>query len=63
MFVINLKERTDKLDSITLAASLTGFHLDVLEGVKGVDMIAKALPAEGVPENVRDRPTAWSERN
>lgn len=50
---MNLKDRTDKLDSITLAASLTGFHLDVIEGVRGVDISAKALPPNKVPENVR----------
>lgn len=50
IYVVNLKDRTDKLDSIQLAASLTGIHLDVIEGVRGTEMSAKAMPPKGVPE-------------
>ena len=35
--------RTDKLDAMTLAASLTGFEFDVLEGVLGETVSQKAL--------------------
>lgn len=52
VFVINLKDRTDKLDAFTLAASLTGFDVDVIEGVRGVDIALKAMPPNKVPENV-----------
>ncbi len=35
--------RTDKLDAMTLAASVTGFEFDVLEGVQGESVSQKAL--------------------
>ena len=50
MFVINLKDRTDKLDAIQLAASLTGFNLDVIEGVRGTEVSNKSMPPHGVPD-------------
>jgi GR25 family glycosyltransferase involved in LPS biosynthesis len=50
VFVINLKDRHDKLDAVQLAASLTGIHVDVIEGVRGADISNKALPPKGVPD-------------
>ena len=44
VFVLNLPERTDKLDAFRLSASLTGFRFDVLPGVRGDSMSGKALP-------------------
>lgn len=44
-----MKERTDKLDAVTLAASLTGFHVDAIEGVVGSEISNRTLPATGVP--------------
>ena len=38
-----MPSRTDKLDAMTLAASLTGFQFDVLEGVQGDSVSQKAL--------------------
>ena len=38
-----MPSRTDKLDAMTLAASLTGFEFDVLEGVQGDSVSQKAL--------------------
>ena len=38
-----MPSRTDKLDAMTLAASLTGFEFDVLEGVNGETVSHKAL--------------------
>ena len=43
-FTINLPSRSDKLDSIRVAADLTGFDLDVIEGVNGDLLPDKALP-------------------
>lgn len=50
VFVINLKERGDKLDAITLAASLTGIKLDVMEGARGEDVSNKSIPAHDGPD-------------
>lgn len=50
VFVINLKERTDKLDAIQMAASLTDFQLDVIEGVRGTEISNKSMPTNGVPD-------------
>ena len=50
VFVINLPERTDKLDQFAIVSSLTGFKADVIEGVKGSEVKNKSLPAlEGLP--------------
>ncbi len=50
-FIINLPERTDKLDNFAVASSLTGFSAEVIEGVKGAEVQNKALPAlSGLPE-------------
>ena len=38
-----MPSRTDKLDAMTLAASVTGFDFDVLEGVRGESIPKKAL--------------------
>ena len=38
-----MPSRTDKLDAMTLAASLTGFEFDVLEGIQGDTVSQKAL--------------------
>ena len=60
MFVINLKDRTDKLDSIQLAASLTGFNLDVIEGVRGTEISNKSMPPNGVPDVSTDKASQFA---
>jgi hypothetical protein len=42
--IVNLPSRPDKLDSNTLAASLTGFHFEVVPGMPGEDVPWKSLP-------------------
>ncbi|KAL8719193.1 MAG: hypothetical protein Q9225_003772 [Loekoesia sp. 1 TL-2023] len=56
IFVINLPERYDKLDAFSLAASLTGFSHDVIEGIKGQTVVNKTLPTlDNIPEKERAR--------
>ncbi|KAL8766536.1 MAG: hypothetical protein Q9194_006238 [Teloschistes cf. exilis] len=56
VFVINLPERYDKLDAFSLAASLTGFKHDVVEGIKGATVVNKTLPSlENLPLTERAR--------
>lgn len=43
VFVLNMPLRTDKLDAMILAASMTGFEFDVIEGVRGEFIPTKAL--------------------
>lgn len=43
-----MPSRTDKLDAMTLAASVTGFDFDVLEGVQGESIPKKALSGVSV---------------
>ena len=51
VFVINLPERPDKLDQFAIISSLTGFKADIIEGVKGSEIMNKSLPAlEGLPK-------------
>ena len=40
--------RTDKLDAMILAASVSGFNFDVLEGVAGESISKKALSGVSV---------------
>ncbi|KAI4126910.1 MAG: hypothetical protein LQ338_003487 [Usnochroma carphineum] len=44
IYVINLPKRTDKLDAIRVAASVTGFNFEVIAAQNGADMSPKALP-------------------
>ncbi|KAL8830410.1 MAG: hypothetical protein Q9170_005747 [Blastenia crenularia] len=56
VFVINLPERFDKLDAFSLAASVTGFTHDVIEGIKGSTVVNKTLPSlENLPKAERSR--------
>ena len=51
MFVLNLAERPDKLDAFALASTLTGFTAEIIQGVRGEEVVNKALPSlEGLPE-------------
>jgi hypothetical protein len=44
VYAIGLKERTDRRDFLNLAASLVGFRVEWIDGVRGEDIIPKALP-------------------
>jgi hypothetical protein len=44
IFVINAPWRTDRKDSISLAASYGGISLDWIDGVQAEDIILKAYP-------------------
>lgn len=55
-----MKERTDKLDAVTLAASLTGFHVDAIEGVVGSEISNRTLPASVPPVCAPQCPFSFS---
>lgn len=44
MYVVNLPGRTDKLDAMRLTAALTEFNFEIINGVKGDEIAAKAVP-------------------
>ncbi|KAJ5504763.1 hypothetical protein N7463_007637 [Penicillium fimorum] len=44
IYAIGLKERTDKRDFLTVAASVSGFDVDWVDGVRSQDLQQKALP-------------------
>ncbi|KAK7987106.1 glycosyltransferase family 25 protein [Apiospora saccharicola] len=44
VFVVNLPDRTDKRDALSLAGTLTGIKLDWVRALRGVDVPDKALP-------------------
>ncbi len=44
VFAINMESRTDKKDTRTLAAALTGFDIEWLPGVAYEDVSQKAAP-------------------
>ncbi|KAF2804636.1 uncharacterized protein BDZ99DRAFT_511561 [Mytilinidion resinicola] len=44
LFVLNLPSRTDHKDAVSLAAALSNLQLHWIDGVKGADVLHKALP-------------------
>lgn len=44
VFVVNLPDRTDKRDALSLVSTLTGIKLDWVRALRGVDVPDKALP-------------------
>ncbi|CAI7663487.1 unnamed protein product [Penicillium crustosum] len=44
IYAIGLKERTDKRDFLTVSASVSGFEVDWVDGVRSQDLQQKALP-------------------
>lgn len=44
VFAVGLKERSDKRDALTLISSLTGFKIDWINGIRGEEVVDKALP-------------------
>ena len=44
---MNLPERTDHRDALALTSSLSGFHIDFVDGVKGESIVEKAYPPGG----------------
>lgn len=44
IFVIGLPERSDKRDALALSSSLTGFHVEWVDGVRGEQIPDKAIP-------------------
>lgn len=44
VFAVGLPERSDKRDALVLASSLTGFKVDWIDGVRGEQVVDKALP-------------------
>ncbi|KAJ8063186.1 hypothetical protein OCU04_008425 [Sclerotinia nivalis] len=44
VFVIGLRERSDKRDAMVLSASLTGFGVEFADGMKGEEVADKAKP-------------------
>lgn len=44
--MLNLPERTDRRDAITLAAAVSDIDITFIDGVKGSDVSSKVLPAD-----------------
>ncbi|KAL3417727.1 lps glycosyltransferase [Phlyctema vagabunda] len=44
VFVLGLKERSDKKDAMLLSASLTGFQVEFVDAVKGEEVLDKVRP-------------------
>ena len=44
IFVLNLPERGDKRDALSLAGSLTDISFDYVDGVRGEAVVNKSLP-------------------
>ena len=61
--MLNLPERTDKLDAFTISSSLHSFTFDVAPGVHGAEVLNKTLPTlNGLPSTSQSRNTeigAW----
>lgn len=42
--MLSLPERTDKRDAIAVGASMTGFQIEFVDGVRGDTVVPKAKP-------------------
>jgi hypothetical protein len=49
LYVLSLKERSDKQDAIALAASLTGLDIEFWDSTSGEDIVEKVLPPVYTP--------------
>ncbi|KAJ5823134.1 Glycosyl transferase family 25 [Penicillium robsamsonii] len=58
VYAISMKERTDKRDFLTLAASISGFNVEWLDGVRPDELAPKAMPDGLDPSLVK--PTAMA---
>ncbi|KAI0521373.1 hypothetical protein F5B22DRAFT_596651 [Xylaria bambusicola] len=47
IFVVGLPDRTDKRDALALTSTLTGFHVEFIDGVRG-----ETIPDQAVPPGV-----------
>jgi len=50
---VNLPERTDRRDAMTLMATVTGIKLTFVDGVRGADVLEKALPPGQRNKNIQ----------
>ena len=47
IFVVNLPERTDRRDAMTLMGAASGLGLTFVDGVRGGDVLEKTIPQGG----------------
>ncbi|EGO54786.1 hypothetical protein NEUTE1DRAFT_118315 [Neurospora tetrasperma FGSC 2508] len=60
IFVINLPERTDRRDAMTLAAALTNLQITWAKGVPGTDVPDKVIPGEDWEKSIlRGNKGSW----
>ncbi|PKS11688.1 hypothetical protein jhhlp_001676 [Lomentospora prolificans] len=53
IFVVNLPERTDRRDAMALMAAATGLELTFADGVRGANVLEKALPPGQRNKNIQ----------
>lgn len=60
VFVVNLPERTDRHDAMTLATALTGIKVEWINGVMGSAVSNKVLPADSFDKTItRGNKGSW----
>ncbi|KAM7184624.1 hypothetical protein V8F20_012147 [Naviculisporaceae sp. PSN 640] len=60
VFVVNLPERTDRRDAMTLATALTGIKVEWINGVMGSAVSSKVLPADSFDKTItRGNKGSW----
>ncbi|KAK3401484.1 hypothetical protein B0T20DRAFT_458697 [Sordaria brevicollis] len=60
IFVINLPERTDRRDAMTLAAALTNLQITWAKGIRGSDVPDKVIPGEDWEKSIlRGNKGSW----
>jgi len=60
VFAINLPERTDRRDALTLAAALTNIAVTWVDGVAGKDVLDKVMPGDSVDKAIsRGNKGSW----
>jgi hypothetical protein len=53
LFVINMPERTDRRDAVSLAAAVSNMNVEFVMGVRGESIPEEALPPGGSTESIK----------
>ena len=57
--MVNLPERTDRRDAMTLMGAASGLRLELVDGVRGVDVLEKTIPGQKPRELSAGKVGSW----
>lgn len=59
IYVINLPERSDRRDSITLSAALSNIDIEIVDAVRGENVLDKVIPHPEVGRFMKAEIGCW----